>query len=303
MNNRLLRQETDKGKKSNFMEHLLANALIRRNLGDDWWDAASVEIDAWVGNLRLNTPRKHPLSTFMTAWGERNLQPETWGRLISFAADLLDCIDEAGSEIESKLAELKSPSFFETWFEIHSASTFIRKGMHTRFIPSSDKEKRPDLEVNFQGTTFLVECKARKSLSVEERNSEAIFRKRMKSRMDSVESLLENASEKVLHPTTPYLVELKVERPNTDLSSLERKLLTSRIEVFLIRHPNVSAVELFQDMSRHEGDFVVFSTKIGRVFSQNSEYKLPIQFFETMADKRIDTRPEKEVLSTYALKH
>ena len=286
----------------NFIEMLLARTLISRNLGEDWWKAASVELDAWVKNLPLAAPKKHPLSAFMTptAWGERELQAETYGRLIGFAADLLDCIDHPESNFESKLVELRSPSFFETSSEIHTASMFIRKGMRTEFITSSKKEKRPDLEVNYQGTGILVECKVRSGLSVEERGSDEIYRKKMRSRIDSAESLLKNASDKVPNPTTPYIVALSIEHPSANLFSLEQKLLRSRSEEFLIRHPNVTAIILCDEEPPHrEDDKTKISTHLGIVVSQNSDYRLPTEFYQITVDRRIDTRPKFEVLTTY----
>jgi hypothetical protein len=301
-NNRRLREETDKGKKSNVMELLLAKILITRNL-EGWWESAAQEIDTWVRGLKLSSPSQHPLAKFLTQWGERNVRPETYGLLIKFAADLLDVVDEKDSNFESKIPELMSASFFETWFEISVASVFIRKGMQAKFIPSSSREKRPDIEVAFNGSKALVECKVRAKLSTEERSSDDVYRSKMDSRLESVKALLANASEKAKSPNCPYVVSLRIEHPNTILGSLERKMLRSQIETFLVRNTNVTAVVTFEERNETVEDLTQFQTELSVIVGQLATHKLPDLFYQTLLNPDIDSRPKVDVLATYALKH
>ena len=146
-NSRLYREEADPKKKEDIMEILLAQTVVRRTLGEGWWAGAAEEIDSWVKGTRRETPRVHPLSTMMTSGASREVQAETWGQLDRFGCDLLTLLDqpEANESLEAKLQELRSGSFHETWFEIAIAGVFIRKGMRARLIPSSTREKRPDI--------------------------------------------------------------------------------------------------------------------------------------------------------------
>lgn len=293
----------DPGMKSNAVELLLAKTLIVRNLGDNWWKGAEAEINAWVGGLKLKSPRHHPLSAFYTEFGSRNVRPEAYGQLLRFAVDLLDSVNESGSEVDSKIPELKSPSFFETWFEIHTASVFIRKGMPTIYVASSKTEKRPDLLVTFHHSEILVECKTRAKLSAEERSSDKTFLTRMKIRLSSAEALLLDASAKVTNPTGPYLIALNIERPTMTFFPLEMKQLRSIIEVFLARNTNVTAVILFGDKAFEEGEYFQFQTELDVILGLAPQYPLSKEFYEIFVNGNIDSRPKMEILASYALQH
>jgi hypothetical protein len=53
---------------------------------------------------------------------------------MGFAGDLVESGDQTQSGIESKYDELRTASFFETWFEVHTAALFARRGCSVRFI-------------------------------------------------------------------------------------------------------------------------------------------------------------------------
>jgi len=286
------------------MELLLATTLVVKNLGKDWWSGASNEINSWAKSLRLSSPARHPLPKLIFEWGSAEASPATYGRMLSFAFDLLDAIDQKDSNLESKLPELKSESFFETWFELHAASIFRRKGMSTRFIGASPTEKRPDLLIKFGDKYVFGECKMRTGLSPEERFSEQIFKERMRSRLGSVEALLKDASEKVTPEGSPYVVMLGIGEPlSTVSSSLEQKLLRSLIETFLIRNPNITAVVILSEHWFLDGDLVQFQTRIQYIPSLVATHALPEDFYRILIDAKVNTRPNFESLSEYALRH
>ena len=300
----LYRRESDKGKKSNIMELLLAKTLITRNLEEDWWNGASHEIDSWVKGSPLAVPAQHPVTKFLAEWGSKEASPATYGRMLGFALDLLDAIDQKDSNLDAKIPELESKSFFETWFEVHTASIFTRKGMPTKFIEESPREKRPDFSITYRDGKVLAECKLRAKLSPEERSSERIFRKRIDARLASVEALLNDASGKVSSPTVPYLIALGIEEPlPTVSSSLERKLLRSLIETFLLRNTNVTALIVLSEHWFNDGDFVQFQTGISCIPSTLPDRILPDDFYRVLVDSKVNSRPRIESLSEYALKH
>ncbi len=160
--------------KKTWLEFLLATVVIKRTLGEDWWQAAADEVASLSKGGRRGTPMTHPLSPFLRAVSSKKVEPELAGQVINLAIDFLTLLDlpEANQSLEEKVPELRSRtplSFFEAWFEIRMASTCIKKGMHARLLQPSTKEKRPDIEVFGLDGRVFVECKVRARISTEER--------------------------------------------------------------------------------------------------------------------------------------
>lgn len=304
---RIYREEKDPKLKQIFMEMLLAQTIIAYTLGEKWWRGAADEIDSWVKGVKRDTPRTHPLSAFMTGGAERVVQPERWGQIVRLGSDLLTLLDQPASNqsLEGKLSELRSRSFFDTWFEISMAAIFIRKGMFATLIPESSKEKRPDIEVQGQFGKMFVECKARTRLSAEERSSDEVYRKKMKVRIGGVEELVKAALEKFPSPDSPSLAAVNIDILQTPAGSLELKLLRSSLELILIRNPNLSGVILLTErFDKDEGDGIIgFHGDLHILTSQNAVHSLPDSFFRLLIDPSVDTRPKMFYITNYALAH
>lgn len=285
-----------------LVEYRLAELLIMRTLGKQWWVSALKEAVAWRYAKPLEGPRKHPLSNFLTDFGAQTLETSTYGLFIGFALDVLECLEVPNSGVESKFSDLRTASFFETWFEVHSAALFARRGCDVRFVPASNKERRPDLELKFKGRTILVECKSRTKLRPEERASDEVYLKRMNSRFESIDELLSNASRKLPDPQDPYVVAVNAEYSDSKYASLEYKLLGSRIREFLIRNDNVTAVMLSRDHSMKVDGLTQFLIKVDFAVGSTARHRIPDEFYQTVVE-RGDLPSRTHPISFYALRH
>lgn len=98
--------------KKTWLEFLLATVVIKRTLGEDWWQAASAEVASLSKGSRRETPMIHPLSPFLKAVTSKKVEGELAGQVINLAIDLLTLIDlpEANQSLEAKVPELRSGS-------------------------------------------------------------------------------------------------------------------------------------------------------------------------------------------------
>lgn len=211
----------------------------------------------------------------------------------------------ANQSLEGKLTELRSNAFFDAWFEISTCGIFIRKGMIAKLIPESRREKRPDIEVQGDFGKVLVECKARRKLTAEERASDMVYRKKMKVRIGGVVDLLKDALLKFPNPDSPTLVVVNIDLPQNPAGGLELKLLRSELELLMIRNPNLSGVLLLTEVfDEDKGDGIIgFHGEMHALKSQNPTHPLPDEFFRRLVDSSMDSRPKMFYLTDYAMKH
>ena len=121
---RIVTSEKDPILRKYKFELLLAGKVIIQLLGKDWWKRAEKEVRSAVEGTQLEKPRSHPLSRF---YGSGDVSG--FPLMTSFASDLLDCADNREADnLDEKIKELRTDSFFRTWFEIHTAAKLIRKG-------------------------------------------------------------------------------------------------------------------------------------------------------------------------------
>jgi hypothetical protein len=305
---RLYREAKDPREKEMWMEVTLAGLVVIRTIGQDWWLEAKDEVDSWVKGERSPVPRSHPVSKFMTAGSEREVQSESWGQIVRLGSDFLTLLDQpaANASLEAKIPEFRSRgSFFDAWFEVSVAAIFIRKGMQAILIKEEKRERRPDIEVQSQFGKLLVECKARTKLSAEERSSDDVYRRRMKVRLGGVDDLVDDALGKLDKVTCPALVAVSLDLPQSPAATLELKLLRSNLELKFIRNPVLSGVLLFSNRIAKDPatNMTMMSTDIKVLRNQNASHPMPEEFFRVIVDSAIDTRPKMNYITDYALDH
>ncbi len=297
--------------KETWLEFLLATVVVKRTLGEDWWQAAADEVASLSKGGRRGTPMTHPLSPFLAAVLSKKVTPALAGQVINLAIDFLTLLDlpEANQSLEEKVPELRSKtpqSFFETWFEIRMASTCIKKGMRSRLLQPSAKEKRPDIEVIGPDGRVFVECKVRARLSTEERTSAVIYRKKMRVRVSGVKDLILMASDQLQRLESPTLIAVNVDLPKTPDGDFELKELRSTMELAEIRRPHVNGILLVADRvaTNPATEVVQWGQDLHLQMNiTNPERPNPSEFFRVLMDSTITTRPPTLMLSKYAMAH
>jgi hypothetical protein len=309
--NKQYRDDSRPNFKETILEFSLAERVIKNTFGVDWWQAAMDEVDSLAKGAKRETPIVHPLTPYLVAVTGRHCNPQLGGQVINLAIDLLTLLDlpEANQSLEDKIPELKTKSlqqFFEAWFEIRIAATFIKKGMGAKLLPASPKVKRPDIEVHGPDGRVFVECKTRTRLSPEERSSLKIYRKRMESRQTGVEELIRRATNQLLSLGSPTLVAVNIDLLDNAFGTLELKQLRSMMEQMEIRKPHINGVLLvFERVTTNPTTEMVQWGQELKLQQNvvNPELPNPSEFFRVLMDSKITTRPETLMLTKYAMAH
>ncbi len=304
-------QQTNPRFKETVLEYLLATLVIRRTLGEDWWQEGENEVASLMAGGRRDSPLGHPLTPFLAALRGKYYDPKLAGQIINLAIDFLTLIDspEANESLEQNGPELKlkrGQSFHEAWFEIRMASTLIKKGMPSKLIQPSPKEKRPDIEVNAPDGRVFVECKTRTRLSPEERSSPVAYRKRMDARLSGVTDLIHKASAQLLDLGSPALIAVNVDILDSVVGSLELKQHRSMMESTEIRNPHLNGILLVIDKvsANPATEVVQWGQELKLQMNMvNPTHSNPTEFFRILNDPKITTRPPTLMLTEYAKTH
>ena len=312
----LYRNQPDLKIRKTVLEYLLATLVIKRTLGEGWWQAAEDEVASQMAGGRRGSPNTHPLTPFLVALRRKFYDPTLAGQVTNLAIDLLTLINlpEANESLEQKVPELRSKrgqAFHDAWFEIRMASTFIHKGMSAKLIQASPNEKRPDIEVNCPDGRVFVECKTRKRLDPEDRSSPAEYRKKMKVRLSGVADLINNASAQVHSLGSPTLIAVDIDILDNAVGSAELKQLVSMMEHYEIRNPHVNGIIL---VIERVATSPASANQINLVVSWDQELHLqynvtnpalpnPTEFFRILMDPKTTTVPTTLFLTHYAKTH
>ena len=305
------KQQTNPKFRETALEYLLATQVIKRTLGEDWWQAGENEAASLMAGSKRDSPLGHPLTPFLAALRGKYYEPKLAGQVINLAIDFLTLIDlpEANESLEQKVPDLKlkrGQSFHEAWFEIRMAATFIKKGMRAKLIQPSPKEKRPDIEVNGPDGRVFVECKTRTRLSLEERSSSIAYRKKMDARLSGVTGLIRRASSQLLNLGSPALIAVNIDILDNVAGTLELKQHRSMMESTEIRIPiSMGYCSYLKGSQQTQATEIVqwgqdLKLQINMV---NPAHPNPTEFFRILMDPNITTRPSTLMLTEYAKTH
>lgn len=127
----------------------------------------------------------------------------------------------------------------------------------------------------------------------------------MKVRLSGVEELIRKASLQLQDQSSPTLIAVNVELPETMAGRYELKELRSIMEYALIRHPHLNGIMYVEDRVKTvvAAERVEWGQQLYLQQSLNPERPNPAEFFRILLDPKITTRPPTLMLTKYAMAH
>jgi len=205
-----------------YVQVIAGLRIINKILGCEWYQKAKDDIN---NDPNLNSPRKHPLADLL-----RFNQPEKLVRLLNFANFLRNLYGKTNLEEKiqdyvrkEKRVSITTESFEKIYTELKVANYFSQRGLQVKFIKEVKSSKTPDIEVNAQDGSAVVECKRK------EYQEGFFIESVIDSVLDANTQLLDSQIPGIIYvdiPITPTGPKVDIKFKNTNLELIYPQLKT-----------------------------------------------------------------------------
>lgn len=249
-------REKDTKKRFNIIELGLALQIIRRVMGNDWYQKVLRQFQPGtkISNIEyrclVKSDNVHPLSEIL--WSGR---PENYIRVVSLALYFNQLWREDDSNnLSEKIKELRQYSFAHTYYELKISAFFDRRGFPVTFIKREKDLQTPDFRINSRMGFAFGECKRKDVPSLQ------------------INGDVEKAALQIESYGGPGIIFIEVLPKINDKSA---KDILDRASLLLAERKKVSLFILTNEEQRNEFDMCVLGTNVWGIENSNAQSRLP----------------------------